>query len=263
MAIAPKPLHLETPYSQQFCDASVVRAYPSRPPYPRALFPLLASLAAPGPSRMLELGCGSGDLTIGLAPFADQIDAIDPSAPMLALAWERQLGLSNVRWHLETAEAFEPRGSYSLAVAAESLHWMQWDVVLPKIARVLDPRGALALVTSRTFIDLPWEHALRTLIAQYSTNRDYRAYDLVRELTRRGLFEEGGRRETEERFSQDVDAYIESFHSRNGFSRDRMAARAAGEFDAAVRELVLAHCPTGIIDGTVVATIVWGTPLAC
>ena len=35
-----------------------------------------------------------------------------------------------------------------------------------------------------------------------------------------------------------VDRYVEMFHARNGFSRQRMDAQSAAEFDAAVRELV-------------------------
>ena len=39
-----------------------------------------------------------------------------------------------------------------------------------------------------------------------------------------------------------VDQYVELFHARNGFSRQRMDAHAAKAFDAAVRDLVSLLC---------------------
>ena len=55
---------------------------------------------------------------------------------------------------------------------------------------------------------------------------------------------------------------MESFHSRNGFSRERMPTQEAAAFDDAVKALVLAHRSDGIVSGEVEATVVWGTPRA-
>ena len=91
------------------------------------------------------------------------------------------------------AEAFEPRERYALVVAAESLHWMEWSVVLPRIARWLEPGAPLAIV-ERRFAGLPFEPEIGALISEHSTNRDFRRSDLVDELRARGLFRELGRR---------------------------------------------------------------------
>lgn len=61
-------------------------------------------------------------------------------------------------------------------------------------------------------------------------------------------------------FNQSTDAYVESFHSSNGFSRERMEFDSAMAFDAAVREIAAPWCLDGIVHGEVVGTVIWGKP---
>jgi trans-aconitate methyltransferase len=212
--------------------------------------------------HVLELGAGTGDLTWRLAETVASIDAVEPSRPMIATALARSaaVGRGNVRWFAETAESFAPERRYALAVAAESLHWMDWSRVLPTIARALLPHGTLAIVADRVWVDLPWNDALREIIARHSTNQHYRTTDIIHELSQRGLFLEQGRRSFRQSFSQRVHDYVRSFHSRNGFSLERMSEQAATAFDHAVELLVTQHCPDGQIAGTVKSTLVWGLP---
>jgi len=263
VTVESKPPHLAAEYGAQFADASVAAAYAKRPPYPDEVFDVLISLLPSGEQRVLELGCGSGDLTLRLAQRVDHIDALEPSTAMLEIARARMpAGPANVRWLQTTAEAFKPEGTYSLVVAAESLHWMEWSTVLGTVDRALDERGVLAIVTERRSSELPWIERARELIARHSTNREYRAYDLIAELHQRGLFRERGRHEcTQPSFVQSADDYVESFHSRNGFSRERMSAESARAFDAALRDLVLAHAPDGVVTAAITATVVWGRPV--
>jgi len=256
-----KPRHLQADYAEQFLDESVAAAYPNRPPYPEALIDLLSSLTSDEPRVVLELGAGTGDITSRLAEYVTRVDAVEPSVAMRAIAAESTP--LNVRWIAESAEAFAPDGPYALTVAAESLHWMDWTLVLPKIARHLTPNGLLAIVANRTLSGLRWAHVLRSLIAQYSTNRDYVEYDIIQELTTRGLFQELGRQTiTSGPFSQTVDQYIESFHSRNGFSRQRMAREAADAFDAELRAQILRYQSDGVVTAHIACNVVWGRPLA-
>ena len=96
----------------------------------------------------------------------------------------------------------------------------------------------------------------------YSTNKHYRPYDLVQELTSRGLFEEVGRHETTPLpFTQSVDEYVKSFHSRNGFSRDRMGDDQLKEFDAAVGALADRHCEDGRVRCSARVIFAWGRSL--
>lgn len=74
----PRPSCLGPEYGAQFEDESVARAYEFRVLYAPEVFSSLGSLQPEGPGRVLELGCGSGDLTIGLAPHTSSVDAVDP-----------------------------------------------------------------------------------------------------------------------------------------------------------------------------------------
>ena len=58
-------------------------------------------------------------------------------------------------------------------------------------------------------------------------------------------------------FEQPVAAFIESIHSRNGFSRARMAPEAAAAFDADVFELLRPHAPDGVVRRKTYCTVTW------
>lgn len=256
----PKPSGLGPEYGAQFQDESVVRAYAYRLPYPSATFSFLGSLQPGGPGRALELGCGTGEITAGLAPHTSSIDAVDASEAMLAIA-RREHGDAggHIRWHHSPAESFRYRGPYSLVVAAASLHWMDWAVVLPAIAASTIPGAWLAIVGRSGQRPTALENGLRDLIPHYSTNTEFEPYDLVEELTDRGMFAEAGRHSVpEEEREQSVEEFIESIHSQNGFSRDRMTRESAAAFDRAVRELAEPHAKGGTLTFPVGASIVWG-----
>lgn len=257
----PKPKHLGPEYGAQFQDSSVVAAYPTRPPYPGELFDLLANLIRDSPRVVLELGCGTGDVARRLAPIVSRVDAVDPSAAMLALGGSLPGGSQhNLRWIQTTAEEFDYPDRYALVVAAESLHWMDWYRVIPKVHGALARQARLALVLGRGFTQEPWAGEVGRLISQYSTNRDFQPYDLLEELANRKLFEVEQRVHTRPvPFSQSVDDYVASFHSRNGLSRERMGPRAA-EFDARLRDIIARYTYADILEFEVVAQLAWGMP---
>jgi SAM-dependent methyltransferase len=258
---APKPAHLGPVYGAQFSDAGVVAAYGNRPPYPPALFAILDGLARDTPRVALDAGCGRGELARPLSRLLRRVDALDPAAGMIAAGRALPDGdRANLRWIVGAAEDAPLDPPYALITAGASLHWMEWAVVLPRFAAALTPGGALALV-DRVESPPPWHADLLALITRHSTNREYQPYDLVRELTQRGLFTPAGSERTAaEPFEQPLAAYIESLHSMNGLSRDRMPAESAAAFDAAVQALVAPHAADGVVRRDVAARVVWGRP---
>jgi SAM-dependent methyltransferase len=221
-------------------------------------------LLGPRPRVVLELGAGTGDFTVGLGPLVDHLVAVEPSRPMLERGRLRMGAVgAAVEWRLVAAEdhAFDRR--YSAVVAAEAFHWLDWPRVVPRIAESLAPGGFLILIERTPAEPPPWEPDLRVLIRDYSTNRDYVAYDVVTELESRGLITVAGRAHTEAvAYRQLADNYIESFHSRNGFSRARLATGRAQEFDDKLRTLLGRYCPDDTVRLTVQARVVWGRPMA-
>lgn len=62
-------------------------------------------------------------------------------------------------------------------------------------------------------------------------------------------------------FIQTVGAYLKSWHSRNGLSRERMGPSAAAAFDAELGALVEPYCPEGVLELGISGRIAWGNPL--
>lgn len=81
-----QPKQFSYEHASIFQDASVVAAYPQRASYPAETFALLAELIdkTDAPCRLLDAGCGTGQMSAGLLSYADQIDAVDLSAAMIA-----------------------------------------------------------------------------------------------------------------------------------------------------------------------------------
>jgi 2-polyprenyl-3-methyl-5-hydroxy-6-metoxy-1,4-benzoquinol methylase len=79
----PKPAHLGPEYADQFKDRSVAEAYEKRPSYPQELFSVLDGLIGDEPRRVLDIGCGTGNIAIPLARQVAHVDAVEPSEAML------------------------------------------------------------------------------------------------------------------------------------------------------------------------------------
>ena len=260
----PKPKHLGPEYADQFGDRSVADAYVNYPPYAAEVFQVLDGLIQDEPRVALDMGCGTGDVARPLAALVERVDAVDPSAAMLEVGRARAGGdCPNIRWVCQSAEEFAYDTRYSLIVAGASLHWMDWYKVIPRFAAALSDRGYLAIVGGRGIATAPWVDDLNRIIPGYSTNKDFQPYNLLDELERRRLFAMVGHMRTApQEYCMPVDQYVELFHARNGFSRQRMDAQAAAAFDAAVRELVAPYVDGHLLTFDVTTDIIWGQPLA-
>lgn len=263
----PKPAYWSTEFATWFRDPSIVSVYHYRPPYPAQVFDLLRSLVIDSPCNVLDIGCGTGDICRPLAPSVDRIDAIDFSAPMIATGKELSGGdAPNIRWIVGSVEEAPVDPPYALITAGESIHWMDWDVLLPRFAEVLSERGMLAIIQRNW--DGPRDSDLRTrlvpIFRRYAAKEMNVPFDLIGGLSQRG-FQKQGERIVHDIWRPTIPEYIEARHAQNSFSRDQMGKARAAEFDADLREVLESLCHDGTIsvhggrmELDVQAMVTWG-----
>jgi trans-aconitate methyltransferase len=259
--VRPKPEFLGSQQAAAFQDEAVAQAYQFRPSYPDVTFDILANLTIDRPKHVLDIGCGTGFIARGLVGRVTHVDAIDISPAMIEQGKRLPQGDSpSISWIVGAVENAPLNPPYSLVTAGDSLHWMDWAIVMPRLAMVLTQHGSLAILGVGQ-LPTPWDDQLLPIIQRYSTVSGYHPYDLVTELEARDLFHTSGRQTTAPvPFVQPLDEYIESFHGRASFVRERMGDAEASAFDNKVRALVSHYC-VGSVTLQLVTEIVWGKPL--
>lgn len=113
-------------------------------------------------SRVLEVGCGTGQLTSRLAGRGLRITAVDIGAEMVRLA-RRNVVDRDVSFHCASFEEFESTESFDLIVSATAFHWIDPAVAFSKSVALLRPGGWLALLTTGERHHEPVRSALREL----------------------------------------------------------------------------------------------------
>lgn len=257
-----RPPFWGTQHAERFTDPSVVAAYRSRPEYPDTLLDLLVGLITDEPRAVLDVGCGPGNLARSLLPYVARVDAVDISPGMIALGKTLSGGDDpRLHWFVGKAEEAPLHPPYALITAGASLHWMDWEVALPRFADALTPNGSLAIVGVDEANE-PWTPATREIIPRYSTNPDFQPFDLIGELERRGLFRKVGEYTTKPvSLARSVTDFIEWYHSMSSFSRDLMTPEAVAAFDAELRDAVAPYLRAGLLDTHIVGRVTWGKPL--
>jgi len=124
--------------------------------YPEELLSYLVENARliPG-SRVLEVGCGTGQLTRSLVGRGFNIIAIDPAPSMIAVARQR-LSIDRVDFRITNFEDFEsPQSEFDLIVSATAFHWVDPGIGWGKSARLMRAGGWLALLSTGEKYDAP------------------------------------------------------------------------------------------------------------
>ena len=126
-----------------------------RVPYPRTLTDdLLRRAGTSGVGRMLDLGCGTGQITFALCDHFAEVWAVDLEPGTIEFAREKaaRLGVDNVRWYAQAAESVEGDAFFSLVTAGNAFHRLPRERVAQLAMQWLVPGGHIALVWSST----PW-----------------------------------------------------------------------------------------------------------
>ena len=118
-----------------------------RPAYPDELIDRACQVAGIGRGdQVLEVGCGSGQLTRALLARGLRVTALEPGQNLIALA-RRNLGGGAVEFvNAQFEDAPLPREQFRAVFSASAFHWVDPEVSWQKAADVLVPGGTLALV---------------------------------------------------------------------------------------------------------------------
>jgi ubiquinone/menaquinone biosynthesis C-methylase UbiE len=119
-----------------------------RPAYPDELLDQACQVAGIGSGdHVLEVGCGSGQLTRGLIARGLHVTALEPGRNLIALARRNLEGAGAVEFvNAQFEEALLPREQFQAVFSASAFHWVDPKVSWQKTADVLAPGGTLALV---------------------------------------------------------------------------------------------------------------------
>ena len=118
-----------------------------RPTYPNELVERACELGGlVAGDRVLEIGCGTGQLTRSLVARGLHVTAVEPGANLIELAGRGLHGPGTLEFVNERLEDAPIDGGFAAAFSASAFHWPDPDVSWSKVARALRPDGLLALL---------------------------------------------------------------------------------------------------------------------
>ena len=131
----------------------------------RPALDLLGQVVLAAPGRVVDLGCGPGNVTRLLAtrwPMA-QITGLDSSPEMLARA---RAALPALRFELGDVEQWVPDAPLDLVFSNAALHWLgAHETLFSRLLDSLAPGGVLAVQMPANF-DAPSHRLIRELAAE-------------------------------------------------------------------------------------------------
>jgi ubiquinone/menaquinone biosynthesis C-methylase UbiE len=228
--------------------------------YPTAAIDAIAGAFGLGAADLVvDLGCGTGQLSLPLAARVRAVVGMDPEPDMLTLARRtaNEHGVANVSWMLG-ADTDLPAvrrvlgdrsvGALTIAVA---IHWMDRDRLFRAAQPLLRAGGGIAVITNGTPLwlqDTDWSRTLRQCLQQWTGRPQTGACQTDpagRVLNRQALLA-GGYRVSESSVEYTAalttDQVIGGIFS--AMSPDRLSPQSRREaFAAQVREALAAHEP--------------------
>src|ERR1700754_1988282 len=156
------------PHADLFLDrlradsfGAAAQAYDAhRPRYPAQL---IGDLLMQSPQTMLDVGAGTGIASEQLLARGVNVLAVEPDPRMAAVA--RNKGIRVETGTFETWDPAERR--FDLVVFGQSFHWVNPDIALPKVHRLLTSGGRLALMWNRLFPTRPTHSDFAEIYGDY------------------------------------------------------------------------------------------------
>ncbi|MET0132207.1 MAG: class I SAM-dependent methyltransferase [Kibdelosporangium sp.] len=141
--------------------------------YPPEVLDALAAACTLTPADIaLDLGCGTGQLTIPMAARVRAVIGMDPEPDMLTRA--RTAEAPNVTWVLGADTDVPKLGTLvndiGIVTVGQALHWMDHEKLFDALFPLVRTGGGVAVLSNGTPLwlqDTPWSHALRGVMEQW------------------------------------------------------------------------------------------------
>jgi SAM-dependent methyltransferase len=140
-----------------------------RPGYPKPFFDsIVAQFRLDGIGRLLDLGCGTGQLTLPLAEHVAEAVGLDPEPEMLTEAAKQAQAacLTNVTWAQGGSDDLPGNlGRFRLVTMGRSFHWMNREQVLTVLESMIDDGGGLVIANDSCLVrpTTQWQRAIEDI----------------------------------------------------------------------------------------------------
>jgi trans-aconitate methyltransferase len=252
------PMTAPIPFVPDRFKTNAAHYLAGRPPYsPRLIRRVAQSCELGGSHRLLDLGCGPGQLSLAFSSWVGSGLALDPEPEMLRIAAGLGAGIApNIEYRQGSSYDLSPAfGRFRLAVIGRAFHWMDRPDTLARLDALIEPEGALALFSTAMVTDAPiaWLAPYQALLEEYAQSDparvqrksdDWESHDTVLAKSSFSALERVSIVETRR---TSVESLIERPLSMSSLSRERLGERL-DELQARIRQLLDAHATNGWVE---------------
>lgn len=147
-----------------------------RPQYPSSLIRfLIQKFSLNGEGRLLDLGCGTGQLALRFSDWFEEMIGVDIENEMLEEAnrLSKIHRVNNVNWVLGRAEKLQNDwGSFRLTILAKAFHWMDRASILEILYHSSENNGGLAIIDTFNVEQEPlsWQLKVNEVVKRWLGN---------------------------------------------------------------------------------------------
>jgi ubiquinone/menaquinone biosynthesis C-methylase UbiE len=143
-----------------------------RPPPCEVVQYLVERFDLNGRGRLLDVGCGTGQVFCRLAPCFEEVVGVDRDPEMVRLAKlaAGNLGLTKVQVVEGAAESISAElGKFRMVTFGASFHWMEQQTVACAMYEILEPNGAMVVLSPGGIHSgqTPWEEVIKDVLSEF------------------------------------------------------------------------------------------------